>query len=148
MCCHLSFLILAILIGGRVILLCIFWWVRTLVNSLFSSIANFFIRLLDFLEVSILNSLYILNISPLSDVGLVKNFPNLQVIDLTYWHCLLLYRGFSVSWDPIYHFLILESEPLASFLGNFTLCQWIFGSFSLSLLWDSVCLVIKFNLKT
>ena len=43
---------------------------------LFSSRAHFFIRLFFFffLESSFLNSLYILNISLRSDVGLVKNF--------------------------------------------------------------------------
>ena len=43
---------------------------------LFSSRAHFFIRFFFFffLESSFLNSLYILNISPRSDVGLVKNF--------------------------------------------------------------------------
>ena len=41
---------------------------------LFSSRAHFFVRVFVFLEFSFLNSLYILNISPRSDVGLVKNF--------------------------------------------------------------------------
>ena len=29
-----------------------------------------------------------------------------------YWLCPLIYRRFSVSWGPIYQFLILEPEPL------------------------------------
>ena len=39
---------------------------------LFSSRAHFFFRVFVFLESRFLNSLYILNISPRSDVGLVK----------------------------------------------------------------------------
>ena len=41
---------------------------------LFNSRAHFFIRVFVFLESSFLNSLYILNISPRSDVGLLKIF--------------------------------------------------------------------------
>ena len=41
---------------------------------LFSSRGHFFVRVFVFLESSFLNSLYILNISPRSDVGLVKIF--------------------------------------------------------------------------
>jgi hypothetical protein len=43
------------------------------------------IRLFIFLVASFLSSLYILDISPLLDVGLVKTFfPNLYVTDLPY----------------------------------------------------------------
>ena len=49
----------------------------SVVNSLFSNIPYFLIGLFGILEVSFLSSLYILDISPLSDVGLVKIFfPN------------------------------------------------------------------------
>jgi hypothetical protein len=41
-------------------------------NSVFGSVLQFLIGLLDSLELNILNSLYILNINPLFDVGLVK----------------------------------------------------------------------------
>jgi hypothetical protein len=41
-------------------------------NSLFSSVPHFLIGLFDFLESSFLSSLYILDISPLLDLGLVK----------------------------------------------------------------------------
>ena len=44
----------------------------SVVNSLFSSIPHFLIGLFTFLEVTFLSSLDILDISPLSDVGLVK----------------------------------------------------------------------------
>uniref|UniRef100_A0A8C6HR64 Uncharacterized protein n=1 Tax=Mus spicilegus TaxID=10103 RepID=A0A8C6HR64_MUSSI len=41
-------------------------------NSLFSSEPHFSMGLFDFLESTFLSSLYILDISPLSDLGLVK----------------------------------------------------------------------------
>ena len=41
-------------------------------NSLFSSEPHFLMGLFDFLESTFLSSLYILDISPLSDLGLVK----------------------------------------------------------------------------
>ena len=44
-------------------------------NSLFSSVPHFLIELLDSLESNFLISLNVLDISPLSDVGLVKIFP-------------------------------------------------------------------------
>jgi hypothetical protein len=43
-------------------------------KSLFSSVAQFLIGLFGFLESNFLISLYILDISPLSNVGLVKIF--------------------------------------------------------------------------
>jgi hypothetical protein len=86
-------LILAIMIGVRwnlrVILICIslitkdfdhffrcFSAIRdsSVVNSQFSSIPHVLIELFGFLVISFLRSLYILDISPLSDVGLVKIF--------------------------------------------------------------------------
>jgi hypothetical protein len=86
-------LILAILIdirrNLRVVLICIslitkdfeqfFRWLSAIqdsfvVNPRFSFIHHFLIGLFGFLEVSFLCSLYILDVSPLSDVGLVKIF--------------------------------------------------------------------------
>ena len=43
-------------------------------NSLFNSVPHFLIGLFGFLGSNFLSSLYILDISPLSDVGLVKIF--------------------------------------------------------------------------
>ena len=43
-------------------------------NSLFSSVLHFLVGLFGFLKSNFLCSLYILDISPLSDVGLVKIF--------------------------------------------------------------------------
>jgi hypothetical protein len=53
-------------------------------NSLFSSVPHFLIGVFVFLESYLLSSLYILNISPLLDLGLVKIFPNLLVAFLSY----------------------------------------------------------------
>ena len=44
-------------------------------NSLFSSVAHFLIGLFGSLEPNFLSSFYILDISPLLDLGLVKVFP-------------------------------------------------------------------------
>jgi hypothetical protein len=41
-------------------------------NSFFSTVLHFLMGLFDFLESTFLSSLYILDISPLSDLGLVK----------------------------------------------------------------------------
>jgi hypothetical protein len=43
-------------------------------NSLFSSVSHFLIGLFGSLEFNFLSSLYILDIGPLSDIGLVKIF--------------------------------------------------------------------------
>ena len=49
-------------------------------NSLFSSEPHFLMGLFDFLESIFLSSLYILDISPLSDIELVKIFSNMLVV--------------------------------------------------------------------
>jgi hypothetical protein len=93
-CQHLlspEFLILAILTGVRwnlrVVFICVSLMIKdvelffrcfsalrysSVENSLFSSEPHFLIGLFDFLESTFLSSLYILGISPLSDLGLVK----------------------------------------------------------------------------
>ena len=53
-------------------------------NSLFSSVPHFLMGLFDSLGSTFLSSLYTLDISPLSDVGLVKISPNLLVADLSF----------------------------------------------------------------
>ena len=70
-------------------------------------------------------------------------FPNLYVVYLSYWLWPLPFRSFSALRCPICQFLILESDPLEFCLGNPTsLGQWAQGSSPLSLLWDSVYLVL------
>ena len=109
--CLLSpeYLILAILTGMRwnlrVILICISLMIKDVEhffrcfsairyssgeNSLFSSESHFLMGLFDFLESTFLNSLYILDIRPLSDLGLVKIFFSICrlpfcVIDSVLW---------------------------------------------------------------
>jgi hypothetical protein len=53
-------------------------------NSLFRSVPHFLIRLFDSWESNFLSSLYILDISNLSDVGLIKIFSNLLAAFLSY----------------------------------------------------------------
>jgi hypothetical protein len=54
-------------------------------NSLFSSVPYFLIGLFGFLESKCLSSLYILDISPLSDLGLIKIF-----FPICWWHFCLI----------------------------------------------------------
>ena len=60
-------------------------------NSLFSSVLHFLIGLFGFLESNFLSSLYILDINPLLNVGLVKIFS--QFVDC---HFVLLTGSFAL----------------------------------------------------
>jgi hypothetical protein len=134
-----KFLILAILTGVRLnlrlVLICISLMIKdvehffrcfpairysSVENSLFSSVPDFLMGLFEFLESSLLSSFYILDISPLSDLGLVKilsqsvgglfvlltvsfalqklcNFmrSHLSILDLTMQVIAVLFRNFS-----------------------------------------------------
>ena len=59
-------------------------------------------------------------------------------VDLLYWKCPLCYKGFSVSWGPIYQLFILEPEPLVFCSGLCLLYQCNQGYFPPSLPWDLV----------
>jgi hypothetical protein len=94
-------------------------WYSSVENSLFSSVPYFLIGLLDFLESSFLSSLYILDISPLSNLGLVKIFyqsvGGLFVL-LTVSFAL---QKFCILRGPICQSLILEQKLLVFRLENF-----------------------------
>jgi hypothetical protein len=141
-------LILAILTGVRwnlrVVLICISLMMKdvehffrcfsairdsSVVNSWFSSIPHFLIGLFHFLVINFLSFLYILDISPLSDVGLVKIFfpiCRLPICLIDYGLCFT--EAFQFHKVSTYQFLILEHEPLEFSLGNFPLCQCVLGS--------------------
>jgi len=107
-------------------------------NSLFSSVPHFLKWLFDSLESNFLSSLYILDISSLSDIGLVNSFFQSVDCHFSYWKCSLPYRSFAILWGPLFRFLILEDKPLVFCSGNFPLCPCVWGSFPLSLLLVSV----------
>ena len=92
-------------------------------NSLFSSEPHFLIGLFDFMESNFLSSLYILAISPLSDVGLVKIFSQSNGWFLSYLQCPLPYRSLVVLWGPICLLLIIEYKPLLFSSKNFLLAH-------------------------
>ena len=115
--------------------------VSSVENSLFSSVFHFLIGSFDCLEFNFLSSLYILDIIPLFDVGLVKIFHYLLVAVLSYWQYPLPYRSFAILWSPICWFLILEHKTLFC-SGTFPLCPCTWGFFPLTLLLVSGYLVL------
>ena len=110
-----------------------------LLRILFKSVSHFFIELFVLLMSSFLSSLYILEISLLSDVGLVKIFSYSVGC-----HFVLLtvpfrpYRSFSVSGGPIYSLLLLMSVLLGLYIESGLLCSCVAVYFPLSLLSGSV----------
>jgi hypothetical protein len=107
---------------------------------MFSSVPQFLIALFDFLDVKFLSSFYILDICPLLDVGLVTIFSQsvgYSFVLLTVSSALQKLFSFMSS---IYQ--LLEPEPLLFCSRNTPLSQCIQGSFLLSLLLDSVYLVL------
>ena len=167
-----EFFILAIMIGVRwnlrFVLICIslmikdveyfFFkcflalWYYLVENSLLSFVPHFLMSLFEFLEFNFLISLYILDISPLSDLRLVKIFSqSVSCLFLSYWQYLLPYRSFAILWVPICRFLILEHRPLLFCLGKFLLCPCLLGvsptfssiNFSVSgFMWSSLILLV------
>ena len=113
-------------------------------NSVFSSVPHFLIGLFGSLESNFLNSLYILDIRPLSDVGLVKKKknPSLLFAILSHWQCTRPYRSFLILCGFICLFLILEHKPLVFCSGTFPLSPCAQDFSPLSLLLDSVYLVL------
>ena len=74
----------------------------SVVNSQFSSIAHFLIVLFGFWVVSFLSSLYILDIIPLLDVGLVKIFS--QTVGCLIDYVLCLTEAFQFHKVPFYNY--------------------------------------------
>ena len=109
-------------------------------NSLLSSVSHFSIGLLDLLMSNSLSSLYLLDISPLLDVGSVKIFSHsvgccfvLLMVSLALQNLFSFVR---------FHFLLILAPELLVFCPVICLlCQCVQGIFSLSLLFDLVCLV-------
>ena len=89
-----------------------------------------------------MSSLYILDISPLPDVGLVKIVSQSVGCVLSYWQCPLSYRCFAISWGPICWFLIFLYKLLVFCSGKFLLCPCVQGSSPRSLLLVSVYLIL------
>jgi len=162
-CKHLllpEYLILGIQTGVRwnlrVVLICIslitndvehfFWCISatpysSAVNSLFSSELQFLLGLLVSLQSNFMSSLYILDISPLSVVGLVKVFSQSVCCCLVLTTCPWPYRSFVPLWGPICLLLIVEHKPFMFCSGNFFQCPCVQDSSPLLLLFVWVYLV-------
>jgi hypothetical protein len=69
-----------------------------------------FIGLFGSLKSNFLSSLYILNISPLLDVGLLKVFSQSAGCCFVLLTVFFAYRSFAILWGPICRFLILEHK--------------------------------------
>jgi hypothetical protein len=89
--------------------------------------------LFDSQETTFFSSLYILDISPLSDLGLAKSLSQSLVAFLSHWQCLLPYRSFAILWGPICQFLILQNKPLLSYSAN-------------DIFWEMFCITKYFKL--
>ena len=88
-------------------------WVSSVENSLLSSLPHFLIVLFGSLESNFLSSLYIVDISSLSEVGLVKIFSqsvgfHFVLLTLSF----ALQRLFAISRGLVCQFLILEHKLL------------------------------------
>ena len=71
-----------------------------------------------------MSSLYTLDIGLHWDLGILKII-FFQSVGCHFVLLPLPYRSFSVSWDPIYQFMILEPELLWFCSGNWILHQWV-----------------------
>ena len=112
-----------------------------ILGSLFFNLkkkSHFLIGLIRVLMSSFLSSLYILEIRPLSDAGLVKIFSHSVGCLFVLMTVSLLYRSFSVSGVPIYSLLLLLSVLLRFYVESGLLCPCLVDYFPLSLLSGSV----------
>ena len=104
--------------------------------------ATFLIELFGSLEFTFLSSLYILDISPLSDVELVKIFS--QFVSF-YFVLLTVSFAFQKPYNfmrSICQFLVLEHKLLVFCSGIFPLCLYLQRSSPVSFLLVSLCLVL------
>jgi hypothetical protein len=112
-------------------------WYSSVENSLFSSKTHFLMGLFEFLKSSFLSSLYILDISPLSDLGLLKILSNLLVPFLSY------YKSFTEALQ-FYEVPFVESQSYNTSHGSsvqeFFPCAHIFKTFPQFLLYKFQCL--------
>jgi hypothetical protein len=134
------------------------WWLNTLSIEVLLQHLNklccefclalhhiFTIRLLISLEVHFLSTLYILDISPLLDVGLVKCFVLFCFVfpqSVGRWFVLLmvpfaLQKLFSFMRSHLY-IVDLRAWTISVLFRKISPCQWEQGSFPFSLLLDSV----------
>jgi hypothetical protein len=109
-----------------------------LLPSLFRSVSQFLIELFVSLESNFLISLYRLDISFLSDIGLEKIFSQSFGCHFVLWTV-----SFVILWGLICHFLTLEYKLFLFCSENFPLCPCARGSSLLSLLFVSVYLVLS-----
>ena len=93
-------------------------------------------------------SLYILDISPLTDVGLVNIF-------FQYVCCHFILLKVSFIWKKLFSFMRshlsivqIKPEPLMFYSGKFPLCSCVQGFFSLSLLLESAYRVLCVGLRS
>jgi hypothetical protein len=89
-----------------------------------------------------LSSLYLLDISPLSDVRLVKIFSQSVGCRFVRLTVSIALQKFAILLGPICLFLILEYKPLVFCSGNFLLCLCVQGFSPLALLLDSMYLIL------
>ena len=115
-------------------------WDSSVGNSLFSSVPHLLMGLFDYLESTFLRSLHILDISPLSDLQMVKilsqSVGGLFVL-LTVSFALL---KLSILWGPNCRVSILHHKPLRFYSGIFFPCAHIFEAFPNFLLYKFRCL--------
>jgi hypothetical protein len=102
-------------------------------NFLFSFVPHSLIGLSGSLESNFLSSLYILNISPLSDVGLVQMFFQYVCAILSFWQHPLTYKAFQFYGVPFDNVFCLIAWAIGVLYRNnspVTMCSRFFTALS------------------